>query len=97
MSSAPPVRIDFAVSASGKAAWAFLYAWYTRARIPAVSGEERDVPDQSSLATAPFEGITRFSGDAPKDIRPFARMSGSGRPRAPDPPLPRSRRPPPSP
>src|SRR5881628_2479730 len=83
MSSAPPIRIDRAVSASGHAPlWALRYAWYTRASIPATIGEEREVPDHSSLATAPFVGVTMFSGVAPKDIRPVARMSGSGRPRA---------------
>src|SRR2546422_3101155 len=83
MSSAPLMRIDLAVSASGETPpWPFRYASYTRARIPATTGEEREVPDQSSLATAPFVGTTMFSGVAPTDIRPTARMSGSGRPRA---------------
>src|SRR3989442_2094548 len=50
--------------------------------MPATIGEEREVPDHSALATAPFEGTTRLRGVAPKDIRPVARMSGSGRPRA---------------
>src|SRR5437867_2836519 len=82
MSSAPLIRIDFAVSAPGHPPCAFRYASYTRARMPAVSGEERDVPDHSSLATAPFDGTTMFNGLAPNDMRPSARTSGSGRPRA---------------
>src|SRR5512136_1399943 len=83
MSSAPLVTMDFAVVAFGYAPWAFLYASSTRARIPATSGDERDVPCHSSLATAPFGiGMTMFSGVEPTDIRPFARMSTPGCPRA---------------